>query len=168
MYEKQKNESPKQKTATNRETKDRNKKKQISNRMYGLTNTPQMCTPLPRLPFSNAITKILLVFRLWMCFWFCFVCRSADSFSFMHNCCTYWQLVYLNVTQPGALHDRASMCVCSGSCMCLSLLRKVPFKRKYRHCLKLSPVAGRARQTERRRAVGRRIGVIETAIQIYV
>lgn len=49
----------------------------ISNRVYGLGNTPQMCTPRPRLPFSNAITKILLVFGFQCIFFisrFIFVC----------------------------------------------------------------------------------------------
>lgn len=35
---------------------------------------------------------------------------SADSFSFMHNGCTYWQLVYLNVSQEAVL-------VCVGVCV---------------------------------------------------
>lgn len=45
----------------------------------------------------------------------------ADSFSFMHVDCTNWQLVSLDVSQPGI------------ACVFLSLLRKVPFKLKYRH-----------------------------------
>lgn len=154
----------KHKTATNTDTKDEQKKKKlISNRMYGLGNTrPKCARPLatPAILKCNnknfarfsVVNVFLVLFRVFVCGPALpasarpHLCRSADSFSFMHNCCTYWQLVYLNVTQTGALHKYVCICVCVCAdvvvvCMCLSLLRKVPFKRKYRHCSKLSPTA---------------------------
>lgn len=86
----------------------------LSNRMYGLSNTPQMCTPALATPaIFKCNNKNLLVLGFSMFFLSVYgglagSTGSADSFSFMHNGCTYWQLVYLNVSQEAAL----PMCVC--------------------------------------------------------
>lgn len=118
----------------------------VSNRMDGLGNTPQMCTPAPATPaIFKCNNKNLLVLGFSMFFLSVYEdygtglpesTACADSFSFMHNGCTYWQLVYLNVSQEAALHMCVCAIVCIVMCVRLSLLRKVPFKHKYRHCLR--------------------------------